>query len=145
MTQDSQPKKQSLEAHERDVALGEFQGFAIEEKEDTQLMRWAYGIAIVLHLLVLVLRLLVLRLRGRKPPTLGTEGGNTHLVIGDLEERTFCLAVHTDLGDARDLPVRVGDRGEILEVLDVDRDGGPPARIRVVVRTRLGACPKERR
>lgn len=38
-----------------EMALGEFQGFAMETQEDNKVLRWAYGVAIVIHAILLVI------------------------------------------------------------------------------------------
>ena len=38
-----------------EMALGEFQGFALEQKEDNKVLTWAYGGAIVFHAILLVI------------------------------------------------------------------------------------------
>ena len=61
------------------------------------------------------------------------------MIVSELEEGPFSLAVDPDFGDAGDLFVRVRDGLEVFEIALVHGGSRPAARVGIVVGTGLGA------
>ena len=51
----SKEKEAAKDVSKDEMALGEFQSFALETKEDNRVLRWAYGVAVVVHAILLVI------------------------------------------------------------------------------------------